>query len=334
MALFGTDDVIYVPEGQPLVFDDVYHWKRFKIDVRRMGVRMKSDTFDEVSGKIRSALDLCRHSPRFEDSIDQIAENSDQMIRDMARISGGIQESLFGSVKDFFRSDQASWWVRLGDLPAESFFEEDYEREAKADSEATPFPTYGRAHIAQLDSLDLELPGTEEDGLPFALDVPRQDGLTRWTIPPTEPLPLVREYCGVRGASAFGRTVNLNTHGVVEEGHQFCTPLGRVGEKLFVTLYFYYGSQKNAEVSGVVPEEALPHCVDLLGKSKFEISGSGPTWRIFERDGDVVHLYSGLAGKEAEGVETMPSFLLVASAGGQFDPQLRSELYEAIKETI
>ena len=38
--MFGTDDVIYVPEDGVLTFDDLYRWRRFKIDTHRFGVRV------------------------------------------------------------------------------------------------------------------------------------------------------------------------------------------------------------------------------------------------------------------------------------------------------
>jgi hypothetical protein len=331
--MFGTDDVIYVPENTQLIFDDVYRWRRFKIDVRRLGVRMRTNAFEEVSGRIRGALALCRESPRFAESINQIAVNSELMVRDLAQVAGSLEEALHGSLQDVFRSESATWWVRVSDLPAESFFDEDYERQAESPAKAVPYLTYGRALIAQLDGLDIELPG-DEAGLPFSLDVPEGDGLTRWTMPVGEPLALVREYCGARGASAYGHTMNLDTNAAIAEAHQFCTLIGRLGEKLFATLYFYYGTTQIAEIVEKLSDEELPEVQKLLEKSGFALRNEGPTWRIFERDGDVVHLYSGLAGKESEGVETMPHFVLVASAGGQFDPQQRAELLEAIRETM
>lgn len=330
--MFGTDDVVYVPEGTQLVFDDVYRWRRFKIDVRRLGLRMRPGAFAEVSGKMRAALELCRHSPRFAETISQISVNAEIMVHDLAAISGAVEESLFGSVHDFFRNENVRWWVRIGDLPAESFFAEDYETSAISAAKSTPYLTFGRAQIAQLDGLDIELPGGEEE-MPFSLDVP-SDGLTRWTIPPHEPLPLVHEYCGVHGASAFGRTVNIDTIANVPGEHQVCTPIGRVGDKLFATLYLYYGTANTADIMGRLQGEDVLKCQSLLEQSGFQMVNSGPTWRIFDREGDVVHLYSGLAGKEAEGVETMPDFMLVASAGGQYDPQHRADLYEAIRETM
>ncbi len=332
--MFGTDDVIYVPEDSLLVLDDIYRWKRFKFNVHRTGLRIRTAAFDIVSERIRTAMDLVRESPRYTEGVAEIIANSEAILKDMAGRSGSMQGRLPGSFEDLFRLPDAMMWLRLSDLPAESFFEEDYPRNVQSDHDSTPHFVFGNVNIEQLDKLEVDLPGTEEDGLPFSLDFPQENGIGRFTIPPTEPISLVHEYCGAHGASAFGRTVNLNTNGQIAETHQFCTPLGRLGGKLFATLYCHYPVGKMAEVVGPITPEQIQPYIQLLEKSNFQLVNSGPTWRIFDRDGDIVHLYDGLAGKETEGVETMPPIVLVASAAGQFDPMHRAELFEALQQTI
>jgi hypothetical protein len=333
--MFGTDDVIYVPEGKSLVFDDVYHWKRYKLDVRRYGIRMRPDAFEEVSGRMRAALEIVKVSPRFTEHAAQISQNTEEMIRDFARITGQATGRLPESLRDVIRGGSADWWLRISDLPAESFFEEDYERDAHSEASSAPHFTYGLVHIAQLDGLDVELAGEGQDieGFPFAIDVPEQ-GLTRWTIPPSEPLSLIHEFCGAHGASSRGNTVNIDTHGNVAESHQFCTPIGRVGSKAFATLYFHHSTPGAEKVVGRIADDMLFPTAEMLEKSKFQLTKEGPVFRIYEREGDVVHLYSQLAGKETEGVETMPPIMLVASAAGQHDPMHRAELFDAIMQTV
>ncbi len=331
--MFGTNDVIYVPENHQLVLDDVYTWKRYRIDVRRFGLRIRPEAFELVADRVRSGIEIARHSPRFTGTIDQVIANTDLMLRDLAAYSGQATGSLPGDLANFFRANHSAWWIRLTDLPGESFHAEDYERTLSSQPRIEPHFTYGSVHIAQLDSLDVDLPANDE-GHPFSIDVPAEQGLTRWTIPPAEPLPLIHEYCGAHGASAFGRTVNIDTHGNLADFHQFCTPIGILGEKLYATLYVYYGVEKSADVLTRVPADDLDVYMALLEKSHFRLVGSGPTWRIFDRDGDVVHLYDGLESKESEGVETMPPFMLVAAAGGQHDPLHRAELLEAIRDSV
>lgn len=335
--MFGTDDVIYVPETAQLVFDDVYHWKRYKFDVKNFGVRVRPSAFETIAGKMRSALNIIEASPRFTDSIHQIRENNQTMIGELTQITGQTGDSLTSELADTIRGGKATWWVQITDLPAESFFSEDYETDAHAFGETTPHPTYGSVKISQLDGLEVHLSGEEKDEFgepdwPFIIDVPK-NGLTRWTMPAKQPLPLVDEYCGVHGVSAFGRTVNVDTNGNLGENHQFCTPLGRAGS-LYATLYIHLSLNGPEKIMGRIKEKSLMPIADLLEKSGFVKELEGPCHRIYDRDGDVIHLYSQLPGKETEGVETMPPFMLVAAANGQHDPYSRADLFEAIKETL
>ena len=349
--MFGTDDVIYVPENHMLVFDDLFAWKRYKLDLRKYGLRIRPDAFEEVANRIRATLHLVKESPRFVDSAGAINENVAAMLHDLTRFAGQGQEAFRGRLEETFRTGEAAWWVRVSDTPPETFFDEDYERSAEAAGNTTPYFTYGSVHVAQLDGLVVELTGdatssmpegdegqeggVEADVLPFMVDVP-PGGLERYTIPPTEPLALTREFCGVHGASAWGHTINLTTLADIAESHQFCTPLGRVGAKLYATLYMHiHAPAREAKVLGRLREEQVFPAAELLEASGFALLKEGPTYRIYEREGgDVVHLYSQLPGKETEGFRNMPPFLVVASAAGEYDPMHRAELYEAIREAL
>ncbi len=332
--MFGTDDVIYVPEGAQLLFDDVYRWRRFRLDVRTFGLRLAAAGLEHTRERMERALVRVKESPRFADSALQIAVNTGIMLEDLAAASAPDTGGESGSLSGFFRTGDVRWWVRLTDLPAESFFDEDYERPAVAAPGALAYRTYGTVHIAQLDGLDLHLVRDGNGAEPLCIDVPEPGGLGRFTLPPDQPLALVREYCGVHGASAYGHTLNVNTHAAIPEDHQFCTPLGRVGGKLFATLYVLYRHPVESEVLGQIPEDALPAAIELLETSGFALLSQGRRFRIYAREGDVVHLYAGLDGKESEGVREMPAFLLVAQAGGQFDPMNRGALFEGIRDTL
>lgn len=332
--MFGTNDIIYVPEGEQLLFDDVYRWRRFAFDVGKLGLRVRTVAFEQIAERIRGALEVLSHNKRFAERAQSVAARTDGMIHDLSLLAGGIQGELPGTFKELMQSQDAAWWVRLSDHPAESFDAEDYEHTVHVlPGDCTPHMTYGLVNIAQLDDLDLQFADDDEYGLPFAIDVPHQGGLTISSIPPLEPLPLVREFCGVHGVSAFGRTVNMSTLADIVQGHEFSTPMGRIGGGLFATLYIHYGVAAEAPVIAKLREEHVGEYLRLLERSQFAIRSSGPNWRILEREGDIVHLYLGLPGKESEGIDFIPPCLLVAAAAGQFDPMLRSELLEAIRET-
>ncbi|MCC6546348.1 hypothetical protein IT570_04190 [Candidatus Sumerlaeota bacterium] len=332
--MFGNNDIIYVPQGQPLVFHDVYRWRRFEFDIESLGLRIHSSAFEQMTGRMRGALEVSRHHQDFSRRFPTAASDVDAMIHDLSLISGGLHGELPASLKHFLLSDGASWWVRISDKPAESFHEDDYERVLKPLSgERVPYLTFGAVEVQRLNNLEIALSEEEEGQLPFAIDVPADHGLARAVADPLAPLPLIREFCGVHGASAFGSTLNVTTTCEVSSSHQFCTPMGRLGGHLFVTLYVHYAVNVETPVMARIPEQAVQHYLTLLEKSGFEVKSGGNNHRILARGGDVVHLYVGLDGKESEGIEVMPACILVASAGGEFDPMQRAELLEAIKST-
>lgn len=334
--MFGTDDVVYVPEGAQLVFDDVYHWRRIRIDIRNAGIHIRPAAVERVSGRMRAALDLVRKSSRFADSAAQISENTGIILGEIAGTAGSPGSVTPGSLQHETRNESALWWLRVTDLPAESFHSEDYERPARPAADAIPHYTYGTVEIAQLDGLQIPLEARDLDEAehPFSLELPARGGISRWTIPPTEPLALIHEFCGVHGASSRGRTINITTNAAIPDTHQFCTPIGTVGSRLYATLYMHFTFPNEARVMGRIREHRLADYFGLMEGSGFAIAGEGPLHRIYEREGDVVHFYRGLEGKEAEGVPTMAPFLLVASAGGRHDPMNRGALFDAIRDSV
>lgn len=333
--MFGTEDLVFVPEDGLLILDDVQNWRRIKFDVRRLGLRLRSTAFDEVAERIRSAADLMSKSARHGAEMPRYMAHVDAVIRDLAPLSGAGEVSYTGDLRVETRSSEAGWWVRLSDRPAESFFPEDYDRQVgHASGECTSYPTYGSVHVDMLQGLDIPLAGDEEHGLPFVIEVPNRGGIGRFTMPPLEPLALVHEFCGVHGVSANGRTLNVDARGDVVSSHQFCTPLGRVGGSLYATLYFHYRTEQGSAVIGRVPDQRILDLAATLERSHFKQVGEGPTHRLYEREGDVVHLYSGLTGHEAEGQPVMPSLIVVAAADGSAAVEDRAELFSAIRESL
>lgn len=334
MPLFGTNDVVYVPDDALLTFDDLYRWQRIRIDVHHLGFRVRSAAFDEIAGRIRGAIDIAERSPRLAATLPGLRANADEMLRALTAVSGGISGELPGILRDDLGNDGASWWLRLSDRPAESFFDEDYRELTTIAGEVTPYFTYGSAHMRDLDDLEVPLAGDGDYGLPFAIDVPAGRGIIRQSIPSLEPLPLIHEFCGHRGNSATGHTINITTLADIADNHDFCTPLGRAGERLFATLYIHFRARVETPVIMRLRGEHFTPCLRILERSQFESVNAGPNWHILARSGDVVHLYNRLEGKESEGIEYIPPFLLVASASGQSDPMHRSDLLEAIRESL
>jgi len=332
--MFGTNDVVYVPEGECLLLDDVQRWQRIRMDTRRYGLRIRPAAFEEVVVRMRAAMDLCRASSRFSGDVARLSSATDAMIADLAATTGSANGEQMGSLADTARCEGAIWWIRLSDMAPESFHPEDYERDARGTASSTPHLVFGAANITALDGLEIDMPGDQEEGLPFAVDTPAEDGLVREELPPLEPLALVHEFCGAHGSSAHGHTVNITSEGRVATAHQFCTPIGRVGGGLLATLYTYYPTPSGPEVVARLSRPELIRTAKLLEGSQFQAVSEGPTWRIYRNSGDIVHLYDGLEGKESEGAANLPALMIVAAAGGQRDQEIRAELLRAIRETV
>jgi hypothetical protein len=333
--MFGTEDLVFVPQDGVLILDDVYNWRRIKFDVHHFGLRLRSVAFDEVVDRVRGATKLMEKSTRHEKDMAALQARADAAVRDLAPLSGAGEVAYTGDLRVETRSPEATWWVRISDHPAESYFPEDYDRTlGHAPGEFTCFQTFGSVVLDGLEGLEVAMAGDEDEGLPFVIEVPNRAGIARFTMPTAEPLALIHEFCGVHGVSANGRTVNVDSRGDIVASHQFCTPLGRVGTTLFATLYIHYRTDPGPPVMGRVPDARILEVAATLERSSFTLVSEGPTHRLYERAGDVVHLYSGLPGHEAEGQPTVPSLLVVAAAEGSIEIEGRAALFDAIRESM
>lgn len=332
--MFGTEDLVFVPEEGALILDDVYHWRRVRIDVRQIGLRIRSTAFEEIVDRVRGALKLMEKSERHRAEWGRLNSHADAVLRDLAPLSGSGDIVYTGVLATETGADHATWWVRISDKPAESFFPEDYDRPlTTATGNFTGFQTFGSVNLDGLEGLEVALAGDDEDGMPFTLEVPAK-ALTVGPMPTSEALPLVREFCGVHGVSAHGCTVNVDARGDVAASHQFCTPLGRISECLYATLYVHYAIKPGPAIMGRIPDARVLEVAAMLERSHFKMIGEGPTHRIYEREGDFIHLYSGLQGRESENQAVVPSLLVVAAADGVHDIEPRSDLFEAIREAM
>lgn len=331
--MFGSDNLVYTPQNQRLILDDVYRWQRFEFDIHHFGLRMRSTAFDDVSLRMRAFLETVSASPRFEGNAEEIAAEVNAALAGLASLAGGLEGEFRGTLRDVLGTDEGAWWVRIGDIPAETFHPDDYERAITQVANPRAHLLYGHVGLSRLEGSEIELPGDEE-GLPFALDIPAQDGTTRVPIPVLEPLPLIDEFCGTNGVSARGRTVNINARGEVSASHEFCTPLGTIEGGLFATLYLHLSQHTIDRVAAPLKRPQLARVLSLLERSHFKLANEGNLFRIYERDGDVIHLYDGVEGKESEGSHTMPPFMLVAQSGGLHDAALRADLLEATESAL
>jgi hypothetical protein len=331
---FGTDNIIFVPEDGVLSVWDLVSWQWLRLDTRRLMIRPRQATVDQIVMDIEQALvDLRKKAEKRKTKVPpRIQESADAILDSL--------EAFAGSGGDIDVRIEApgpegmTWWVRITDAPVESFFPEDYAPQPEAAPQTLAFPVYGSVTLQGLAELEIPFPA-EGPGAAFWLLVPARGAMTCEPIPAERSLPLVREYCGSKGVSAHGNSINIDTRGKVTANHSGCTPLTRVGSSLYTTLYFHLNTGAVSQVCAPLPSGRAPAVLEVLDRSRFEIVAASeplclPSWCVLRRDEDVVHLYHGLEGKESEGQHTMPDLLVVAMAGGESDPELRGQLLQQI----
>lgn len=331
--MFGSEDVIYVPEGGLLRFHDVYGWKRYSLDVRRFGLHIRPFAFEEVAGRARSAQEVLLKVARFSQRGSELQARTDALLRGLAGYGAGSDDGDHRRLSQFLGLGHSAAWLRVTDGAAESFHEDDYERVVTSPDLYARYGLYGSVEVSHLDNLEVQLPGDGEEGLPFMLDVP-SGGLVAEPMPVDQPLPLLEEFCGAGGASSRGNSINLQPDGQVAPNHQFCTPLGRVSETLFATLYFNHNLTVAERVSARLRREAFGPLMQILERSRFAVIDGGDHHRIYARKGDVVHLYQGLPGREAAGSPFLPPLLFVAQCAGETTPEARADLLQVLLETL
>lgn len=313
---FGTDNLVFVPAGERLTITDITSWSRVALDVHRSMVRPRQRVIDRIVEAVEKAVGELSTAKRTKARASEFAAASESILESLGQFPqprGNVNTSL-----EMAGAQQLTMWVRLTDAPAESFFVEDYEEHDEPADDTEAFPLYGSFHAASLEDLEVSFPEREADAA-FWLLLPMAGGVVGEDLPVDEPLPIVREYCGVDGVSSRGASINLALDGTVAGEHRGCTALRRVGEGLYLTLYWHLSTALSGPLSVSVPANRMAALEQVFERSRFVEIGrgpaQGPTWLILRRGDDVVHVYLNIEGKESAGTPTMAPFLVVARAG-------------------
>lgn len=320
---FGTENLAFVPSGGRLCLFDVHGWRRIAFDVLRTTVRMRAPAIETLEMQVEERLAARKGQP-------DAAERALAAERFIESIRAAQPGEPAGAQVVQVPAEGLRLWVRLTDAPAESFFAEDYDEAADYGGPVAQWPAYGSC---QLGDLEFPFPGTGEQAA-FDLFIPREEGVVAEPIREDEPLPLVREFCGASGISAHGDSVNLTVEAAVAPAHVGCVPLRRLGEGAFATMYFGQTIDSPARVTARLTAARLNAARKALALARFTCTESGKGWEIFRREGDVVHLYHELEGRESAGVPVMPPFLLAAAAEGGHAPVARAQMLRVLLETM
>jgi hypothetical protein len=327
---FGSDNLVFVPESQPLSVYDLYNWNVLELDTHAVRLRLRSKDLPQVLDTSRQFLKEYLETPDGQINRDALQGHLDSLLRSLADAASTPEpsESAPQAADRLLPSASLSLWARLGDQPLESYFEEDYEPEPPlSDPAPLAIPVYGSVALTRLGEREITLPESGP-GAAFLLEFPSREALRSVPIDPRRPLPVVREFCGAGGSSNRGAAVNYTLAGKLAPEKLGCVPLHRLGPSGFATLYLHLKTPIRHDVLVRIRGQRIPLAQKKIASLGYSLLTEGPTCRIWERhaQGDILHLYFDIPGKESEFAPYVPPFVLAAQASGGFDPQARSRL--------
>ena len=365
-SIFGTDHIIYVPENEPFRYMDLYHWRRMEWDVHLMRARLRQSVIELSRQRCKDSMKEYFKTPEGLEDQAKTRALVDSFWRDIRSRTECPEPPLLDSQwpMDKAAPQKLTFWVRISDAPAESFFEEDYDStpllsssssdpfSPAADSSASPaesgaapgrkaIPVYGNLTLKSLGDAEIALPH-EGPEAGFLLDFDPENSFRMETLDPRRPLPICQEFCGYRGASNRGYAANYTIEGKIASENLGCIPLHSFGHSAYATLYFYMKTIIQYDLVVRIRERRLEQAIHKLKAMGYSIYAEGASFKIWERPSgasshasgtgesaggmDILHLYVGIPGKEAEGARFMRPFVLAICQGGSYAPEKRSKL--------
>lgn len=330
---FGTDNIIYVPEDDILSVYDLYSWRVMRFSVHEFRARLRKSRMEDVLRQSRRLLKDYLATPEGKAAPDETRQRLDGFLHDLIGAAEIPEvESLDGNwLSQATAPRTITFWVRIGDAPAESFFDEDYIPCPQPDRSLRAAPLYGMISLACVGEAELAF-SEQGDDAAFVLELPPETACRNVPLDPSIPLPILHEFCGLRGASNRGVSANYTTRGELAPESIGCIPLHRIGSGGYATLYFHLVTELAYPVSLRVRGERIRQAIQRLETLGYECREEGPRHQLWHREspGDIVHFYHDLPGKESEGVRFLPSFVLAAQAGGTHAPAARARLIAEI----
>jgi hypothetical protein len=330
---FGTDHIVYVPEEEVLSIHDLYSWRVMRFSVHEFRARLRKTHMQSVEHQSRQLLGVYLSTPEGEAEAEKTSRCLDAFLGDL--LAGGNRAEGEPQGEDllceYVAPQTITFWLRMSDAPAESFFKEDYTPSPPTVDYPYTIPVYGTVSFRCMGDAELAFPETG-DASAFALDMRQKAVCVISCLDAGVPLPILHEYCGFRGASNRGVSANYTLRGELAPESLGCVPLHRIGFTGFATLYFHLGTELTCPVSLRVRGERFRQAEERLKTLGYECRDEGPCHQIWHRlaTDDILHFYHDLPGKESEGVRFIPSFVLAARAGGRHTPEERARLIAEI----
>ncbi|HRR99621.1 MAG TPA: hypothetical protein P5128_05165 [Candidatus Sumerlaeia bacterium] len=324
---FGTDNVYYVPEGQPLVFFDIYHMRRLDFNLERWELFYNKAHVKYIRKNVESARDLWFKHQKKNSRAPKVLKKLSNFLDELPERIYSVSQPF--DIKAAVSPAEISLWVRCSDAPQESFFEEDYkEQTTTQELGCATLPVIGAFIFSSIGDYELNIHDqVEKHG--FFLEIP-EDGLVSLPLSPEAILPLETGFFGANGSSGDGMIINLNHESNISDENLVCAPLYRIGLDFFATLFFHLKTPVNYDVIKSFPEKKLNFARSVLAELGFKhvLDKSGNA--LYQRGKSSIHLYTNAVGKETIGAAFMRPFYFIASHEGSLAPAKRAQLLKEI----
>jgi hypothetical protein len=330
-AGFGTENVCWVPEGECLRFVDLLHWTEWRLDLDRWRLALPVQAREALIAQTREALNLCRARAEKEPETFRDVEHAESFLITLSEHLDPPSESTTSLTTPL--GPLASIWVRLSDIPLESFFEEDYRPTPEPVKSFGCISSLGALRLPLCDDLEVPLMGADPEDR-IAVLTPAIDCVGEYPLPLDQPPPVLDEFCGLRGNSNRGKMVNLTLDAKISSDTPIATPLFRLGRGGgFATIYFHFQTPTSPTVLLPLPPGHVHRVESSLESQGFQRTLSERRNQIWKRDEDWVHCLWNIPGLESEDLPVLDPIIVVAQAEGSRDPALREALLAAILHT-
>ncbi len=336
---FGTDNIFFVNAGEPLRIFDLYNWRILDFNINRLHVY----TGTELVSLIHESIDKEIHGLIKDEGKVEQAE-VEQYVNDFlsgfneVELSPGISRQSRNTGAEIFSPQKVSFWIRISDVPLESFFEEDY-LESTSTGATKPehvLPVNASLYLETLGEYEKALPVNQETpGTSFYLGMEDDTILTPHQLDVFDFLPLIDDYCGAFGASGDGVMINYTHHATLSRENMAAIPLYKHGSRHYVTFYFSLKTTIEHETILPLDEQHLADVLEILQDKGFQVVKQMSGNYILRRGDDVLHFYGEAEGKESlSGGRFLKPFILVAANDADMAPERRAGLLQQIKKSL
>jgi hypothetical protein len=324
---FGTSNICWVPDGQCFRFIDLLRWTEWRLDLDRWQltvapravehlVNTARHGFNEIRKHVTGPTEALDRGERLIESLQSLIAPTPDDLADLHLPTGPL----------------AALWVRISDVPLESFFDEDYRPVPEGVESFACLPAIGALSLPECDELEVPLVGEMDEN--FSVLTPGYDFVAEYPLALDRIPPILDEYCGLLGNSNQGKMVNLTLEGRVAGENPVAVPLHRLDERAaYATLYLHFASASDSTVLLPLQHGHRSRVETSLMEQGFECVQREGENRVWQRGQDWVHTVWDAPGPECEGVTTLPPMIAVAQADGSRDPALREALLAAILRT-